>query len=100
VVQKTGSASRCHPQTCGKIERINRTAKDRLNLVLDRNPKELEETLEQFVRWYNHERDHEALRNLRPADVYEGRAEQILQRRQRLKHKTIQRRRQENLLTA
>ena len=93
-------AARCHPQTCGKIERINRTAKDRLNLVLYRNPKELEETLEQFVRWYNHQRYHEALGNLRPADVYQGRAEQILQRRERLKHKTMQRRRQENLLTA
>jgi len=92
-------AARCHPQTCGKIERINRTAKDRLALVLYKNPTQLRNALEQFVHWYNHQRYHEALGNLRPIDVYEGRAQQILQRRQRLKHKTMQRRRKENLLT-
>ena len=89
-------AARCHPQTCGKIERITRTAKERLNLVLYKTPNQLREALEKFVRWYNDQRYHEALGNLRPIDVYEGRGEQILQRRQRLK----QRRREENLLIA
>ena len=93
-------AARCHPQTCGKIERINRTAKDRLNLVLYKNPNQLQEALEQFVRWYNHQRYHEALGNLRPIDVYKVRGEKILQQRQRLKQKTIQRRREDNLLIA
>jgi putative transposase len=93
-------AARCHPQTCGKIERINRTAKERLNLVLYKNPDQLRDALERFVRWYNHQRYHEALGNLRPIDVYEGRGEQILRQRQQLKLKTMQRRREENLLIA
>ena len=38
-------ASRCHPQTCGKIERINRTAKERLRLVVYRDPQQLEHAL-------------------------------------------------------
>ena len=93
-------AARCHPQTCGKIERINRTAKERLNLVLYKNPNQLRDALAQFVRWYNHERHHEALGNLRPIDVYQGRREAILERRQRLKQKTMKRRREKNLLIA
>jgi len=93
-------AARCHPQTCGKIERINRTAKERLNLVLYKHPNQLRDALERFVRWYNHERYHEALGNLRPIDVYQGRGKQILKRRQRLKRKTMQRRREKNLLIA
>ncbi len=93
-------AARCHPQTCGKIERINRTAKERLNLVLYKNPNQLRDALEKFVHWYNHQRYHEALANLRPIDVYEGRGEQILKRRQRIKQKTMQRRREENLMIA
>lgn len=93
-------AARCHPQTCGKIERINRTAKERLNLVLYKHPHQLRDALERFIRWYNHERYHEALGNLRPIDVYQGRGEEILRRRQRLKQKTMQRRREDNLLIA
>ena len=93
-------AARCHPQTCGKIERINRTAKERLNLVLYKNPSQLRAALQQFVHWYNHQRYHEAIGNLRPIDVYEGRGDRILRRRHRLKHKTMQRRRKENILIA
>ncbi len=36
---------RNHPQTNGKIERLNRTAKDRLNLVVYTSPPELQEAL-------------------------------------------------------
>ncbi len=35
-------------------------------------PNQLRDALEQFVRWYNHERYHEALGNLRPIDAYQG----------------------------
>lgn len=93
-------ASRCHPQTCGKIERLNRTAKDKLGLVLYLNPEELRQALAHFCRWYNHERYHEAIGNLRPAEVYEGRGKAILRRREELKRKTIQLRRQSNLCIA
>jgi transposase InsO family protein len=93
-------AARCHPQTCGKIERINRTAKDRLNLVLYQSPTQLQQALALFVQWYNDERYHEALGNLRPIDVYRGHAARILLRRERLKHKTLHQRRKQNQLIA
>jgi putative transposase len=93
-------AARCHPQTCGKMERLNRTAKDRLGLVLYPSPGQLKEAVAAFWQWYNYERYHEAIGNLRPADVYEGRASQILRRREHLKSKTIRLRRQINLCIA
>lgn len=93
-------ASRCHPQTCGKIERLHRTAKDRLGLVIHPTPEELQQSVAEFSSWYNNERYHEAIGNLRPIDVYHGRAEKIRRQRERLKRKTIQLRRESNLLTA
>jgi transposase InsO family protein len=78
-----------HPQTCGKIERLNRTLKDRINLVVYTSPERLGEAAEEFQRWYNHQRYHEALGNVFPADVYEGRAKKILRRRAALKRSTI-----------
>jgi putative transposase len=39
---------------------------------------ELEEQLQRFVSYYNHERYHESLDNLMPADVFYGRGEEIL----------------------
>ena len=93
-------ASRCHPQTCGKIERLNRTAKDRLGLVIHPTPEGLQRSIAEFSDWYNNERYHEAIGNLRPVDVYQGRAERILRQREKLKRKTIQLRRESNLLTA
>lgn len=42
---------------------------------------------------YNHQRYHESLNNLTPADVYFGRGQTILLERERIKRKTIQQRR-------
>ncbi|HHZ70742.1 MAG TPA: hypothetical protein EYN54_10815 [Methylococcaceae bacterium] len=44
-------------------------------------PCELEEQLQRFVRYYNHERYHESLSNLTPADVFYGRDTEILNQR-------------------
>ncbi|MSO74855.1 MAG: IS3 family transposase, partial [Alphaproteobacteria bacterium] len=41
----------------------------------------------------NHQRYHESLDNLTPADVYFGRGRAILQERHRIKQKTIEQRR-------
>ena len=42
------------------------------------SPEELESALEVFVNRYNNERYHESLKNLTPADVYFGRADEVL----------------------
>jgi putative transposase len=46
------------------------------------------------IYYYNNCRYHESLNNLTPADIYFGRAESILARRQKIKRKTIELRRQ------
>ena len=81
-----------HPQTQGKIERYHRTLK---NVVTLRNyylPWELEQEIGRFVAYYNHERVHEALHNVTPADMYYGRHREILTARQQLKAQTLRRR--------
>ena len=53
----------------------------------------LERQIKGFVDHYNHHRYHESLKNVTPADVYFGRAQSILKRRERIKKKTIEYRR-------
>jgi transposase InsO family protein len=96
-----------HPQTQGKIERWHQTLKNirRVNDSLDHShfrlillenyylPGDLEAQVEAFVEHYNHQRYHESLKNVTPADAYFGRAESIIKRRERIKRKTIEQRR-------
>ena len=94
-----------HPQTQGKIERWHRSMKNQILLNNYYFPSELENHLQLFVSYYNHERYHESLDNLTPADVYYGRGQAILERREKIKLKTLAMRkkmhydRQERLLT-
>ena len=46
----------------------------------------LEKQLQRFVQYYNHERYHESLNNLTPADVYYDRGEEILKQRDQTEH--------------
>ena len=82
-----------HPQTQGKIERWHQTLKNRVLLENYFLPGDLERQIESFVEHYNHERYHESLKNVTPADVYFGRAQSTLNRRERIKEKTIEHRR-------
>ncbi len=82
-----------HPQTQGKIERWHQTLKNRILLENYFLPGDLEKHIETFVDHYNHRRYHESLKNLTPADVYFGRGQSILAKRERVKRKTIAKRR-------
>lgn len=88
-----------HPMTQGKIERYHRTLKNVLLLNHYYLPDTLEAEIARFVSYYNNERYHEALDNLRPVDVYEGRARDILSDRMQIKVETMRKRRKENLRT-
>jgi len=82
-----------HPQTQGKIERYHRSLKNIVGLDNYWMPEELERQIEAFVEYYNNRRYHEALDNLTPSDVYFGRGQAILDRRERIKRQTAKRRR-------
>ncbi len=83
-----------HPQTQGKIERWHRSMKNQILLDNYYFTSELENAIEQFVSYYNHERYHESLNNLTPADVFYGRGEAILEQRQLIKTNTMAMRKQ------
>jgi transposase InsO family protein len=82
-----------HPQTQGKIERWHQTLKNRILLENYFFPADLKAQIDAFVGHYNHQRYHESLQNLTPADVYYGRGQTILLRRERIKRKTFEHRR-------
>jgi transposase InsO family protein len=79
--------------TQGKIERWHQTLKNRILLEHYYLPGDLKMHIDAFVDNYNHRRYHESLRNLAPADVYFGRAESILGRRETIKRRAIENRR-------
>lgn len=89
-------ASPFHPQTNGKVERYQQTLKGEINQIPHQMPSELRQAAESFVEYYNHQRYHEALGNVTPADVYFGRRDDILVRRKEAKHRTLQARQEHN----
>jgi len=86
-----------HPMTQGKIERYHRSMKNVVKLRNYYYPWELDQAIEAFVDFYNQQRYHESLDNLTPADVYFGRSEEVLSKREIIKQKTLQARREFNL---
>ena len=85
--------------TQGKIERYHRSLKNVVKLEQYYSPWEVERAIARFVEDYNHRRYHESLQNVTPADMYHGRQAAILARRDRIKQRTLQRRKRENLQT-
>jgi plasmid replication initiation protein len=57
----------------------------------------LEYKISQFVQYYNHQRVHESLDNLTPADVYHGRAAEITKARNLVKEQTMRNRKRMNM---
>ncbi len=86
-----------HPMTQGKIERYQRSLKNVVKLEHYYMPWEVERAVAHFVENYNHRRYHEALQNVTPADMFHGRQATILARRARIRQRTLQQRKRENL---
>jgi hypothetical protein len=84
-------------QANGKIERFHETLKARLNLLVYTSPEELRRALAEFIEFYNYRRYHEGIGNVTPADVYYGRREEILRRREVQKQQTLEERFRYNL---
>jgi len=78
-----------HPQTNGKLERFHETLKGRVNLLVWTSPEELRAAIAEFIEYYNQRRYHEGVGNVTPADVYYGRREEILKRREEQKQQTL-----------
>ena len=89
-----------HPMTQGKIERYHRSMKNVVKLENYYFPWELENAIGEWVTHYNHERYHESLDNVTPADVYNGRRNDILDRRSMIKARTLTLRKVQNLRLA
>jgi len=85
-----------HPQGRGKIERFNRSIKEKLCLVVYCSPEELKKAVAEAITIYN-ATPHESLGNVSPNDAYAGRKEEILKRRQEKKQLTLERRKKYNL---
>jgi putative transposase len=78
-----------HPMTQGKIERWHRSLKNVIGLENHYFPWQLEQAIAAFVQHYHHQRYHEALDNLTPADVYFRRTQQIVTQREGIKSRTL-----------
>lgn len=73
VAQKNGTPG--HPQTQGKVERLNQTLKRWLTArPRAHNLPELQAQLDTFTTYYNHQRPHRSLGRHTPATAYAARA--------------------------
>jgi putative transposase len=82
--------------TQGKIERYHRSMKNVVKLQNYYYPWDLEQEIARFVEFYNHQRYHESLDNLTPADVYFGKDKEVFSKREEIKRRTLQQRRLHN----
>lgn len=78
-----------HPQPQGKIGRWHQTLKNRILLENYFLPGELEAQIAAFVGHYNHQRYHESLNNVTPADANTGRSHTLLLEREKTKQRTM-----------
>ena len=77
----------------GQDRALASALKNRILLENYHLPGHFEAEIEAFVAYYNHQRYHESLGNLTPADVYFGRGHIILLEREKIKRQTIEHRR-------
>jgi transposase InsO family protein len=78
-----------HPQTQGKIERWHLSLKNQILLENYYFPSELKQRIEEFIQYYNTMRYHENINNPIPEGVFLGRGNRILEKRNKIKMKTM-----------
>ena len=66
------------------------TLKNRILLENYFLPGDLEAQIEAFVHHYNHQRYHESIKNVTPADVYFGRDKALLKQHERINRTTLE----------
>jgi len=71
-----------HPKTNGKIERYQETPKEESCQLPYEMPSEVQRAIYPFVEFHGHHRHHEAFSNVTPTDIYHGRRDGILSRRE------------------
>jgi putative transposase len=86
-----------HPQTQGKIERYHRSMKSVILLDNYYLPGDLEREIDKYIEYYNNERYHEGINNMKPVDVYNGKSKEIETYRSRIKKETLGYRKLQNL---
>ena len=88
------------PDDPGQDQRYHRSMKNVVKLEHYYFPWELENAIAEWVAHDNHERYHESLDNVTPADVYNGRRNDILDRRAIIKSRTLTQRKVQKLRLA
>lgn len=81
------------------LDDFNPGARPEKNLVQLQNcafPWDLERELGRFVDYYSHQRYHESLYDVTPADVYFGRVNEVPSRREEIKRQTLEARRHQH----
>ncbi|GAB2607572.1 IS3 family transposase [Spirosoma areae] len=86
-----------HPMTQGKIERYHRSMKNLVLLEHYYSPDELSKRIGEWVEYYNHQRYHESLDNVTPADAYWGRQQHLLAERRKTKQLSLLKRRKNHI---
>jgi transposase InsO family protein len=86
-----------HPESNGRIERYHRSVREEAFGDSDvENFYQAKDLLARWVRYYNEERLHSALKYLRPADYYRGNPEALLAERKRKLREAAAKRREVN----
>ena len=89
-------ASPYHPQTNGKIERWHKSLKTNVYVHNYDKLDELKKNVGRFISHYNKNRYHESLGNVTPDDVFYGRRESIVKKRNEKKIFTVNYRKEMN----
>ncbi|MFT5501557.1 MAG: hypothetical protein ACI88G_001694 [Woeseiaceae bacterium] len=73
----------------GVVERWHRSMKNQVLPTNHHLPGDLKSRIAELIEYYNTQRDHESLNRLTPEDVYTDRGQTVLNRRTRIKQKSL-----------